>query len=188
MRHQPSVPPPHLLLQLSLLKSKRQKVLKGRKQSTNLYQLPMVHRKNIFEIRPHRSFVVLTRHLTSIFSGYKANTFSPFVKTCCHGSNTSTEQWAEWKVAVNVCVGARSCHAGGSPWMDCIVVQKKKKKAIMETLNRFPNRVARILYHNPLIHIQSVVTEFKDKTLGAHIPMGYLSMDINIILQWHTDV
>lgn len=105
------------------------KKFKRGKNNPNLHQLPMVHRKNIFEIGPHRSFVMLTRHLTSIFSGYKANTFCPFVRTCCHGSNTSTEQWAEWKVAVNVCVGAPSCHTGGSPWMDCIVVQKQKQKS-----------------------------------------------------------
>ncbi len=59
-------------------------------------------------------------------SGYKANTFGPFVNTCCHGSNPSTEQRIEWKVVVNECVRARSCHAGGSHWMDCIVMCKKK--------------------------------------------------------------
>ncbi len=69
---------------------------------------------------------LLTRLPNKYLCVYKAKTFCPFVKTCCRGSNPSAEQRAEWKVVVNECVRARSCHAGGSHCMDCIVMCKKE--------------------------------------------------------------
>lgn len=53
-------------------------------------------------------------------SGYKANTFCPFVKTHCHCVQ------CEWKTVVDEYVRARSCPAGGSHWMDCIVIVQNK--------------------------------------------------------------